>query len=84
MRVKIPHLSLRGAQRRGNLVPPTTEILSIPFIQVKTRPLPPLILSLSKDGCQWFDKLTTSGGRRTLKRPYCNSNKSPPAGTGPG
>ena len=29
----------------------------------------PLILSLSKDGRRWFDKLTMSGGRRTLKRP---------------
>ena len=28
----------------------------------------PLVLSLSKDGCRWFDKLTMSGGRRTLKR----------------
>ena len=28
-----------------------------------------LVLSLSKDGCRWFDKLTMSGGRRTLKRP---------------
>ena len=26
----------------------------------------PLVLSLSKDGCRWFDKLTMSGGRRTL------------------
>ena len=29
----------------------------------------PLVLSLSKDGRPWFDKLTMSGGRRTLKRP---------------
>ena len=29
----------------------------------------PLVLSLSKDGRRWFDKLTMSGGRRTLKRP---------------
>ena len=29
----------------------------------------PLILSLSKDGLRWFDKLTMSGGRRTLKKP---------------
>ena len=29
----------------------------------------PLVLSLSKDGCRWFDKLTMSGGRRTLKGP---------------
>ena len=30
----------------------------------------PLVLSLSKDGCRWFDKLTMSGGRRTLERPW--------------
>ena len=29
----------------------------------------PLVLSLSKDGRRWFDNLTMSGGRRTLKRP---------------
>ena len=29
----------------------------------------PFVLSLSKDGRRWFDKLTMSGGRRTLKRP---------------
>ena len=29
----------------------------------------PLVLSLSKDGRRWFDKLTMSGGRRTLKWP---------------
>ena len=29
----------------------------------------PLVLILSKDGRRWFDKLTMSGGRRTLKRP---------------
>jgi hypothetical protein len=30
----------------------------------------PLVLSLSKDGRRWFDKLTMSGGRMTLKRPW--------------
>ena len=29
----------------------------------------PLVLSLSKDGRGWFDKLTMSGGQRTLKSP---------------
>ena len=29
----------------------------------------PLVLSLSKDGGRWFDKLTMSGGWGTLKRP---------------
>ena len=31
----------------------------------------PLVLSLSKDGRRWFDNLTMSGGRRTMKRPCC-------------
>ena len=30
----------------------------------------PLVLSLSKDGRRWFDKLTMSGGWRPLKRPW--------------
>ena len=29
-----------------------------------------LVLSPSKDSCRWFDKLTMSGGRRILKRPW--------------
>ena len=29
----------------------------------------PLVPILSKDGRRWFDKLTMSGGRRTLKGP---------------
>ena len=44
----------------------------------------PLVLSLSKDGCRWFDKLTMSGGRRTLKRPLMRKRSSltPPAVVG--
>ena len=39
-------------------------------VEPRGNPVPtyaPLVLSLSKDGRRWFDKLTMSGGRRTLK-----------------
>ena len=44
--------------------------------KVGTHEQRPLVLSLSKDGCRWFDKLTMTGGLRTLKRP-CDGTGAP-------